>query len=73
MRILWNRVNLLGKSDEVFVVGVHVRQLDVDQQQDLFFGFLFLAGYVPGYNSFCLFTKTGISCHLVKEKESINQ
>lgn len=27
--------NSLGKSDEVLVVGVHVGQLDVDQQQHL--------------------------------------
>lgn len=28
-------LNSLGKPDEVFMVGVHIRQLDVDQQQHL--------------------------------------
>ena len=35
-------IYLLGESDKVFVVGVHVRQLAVDQHHDLFLAGLLL-------------------------------
>ena len=35
-----SKVNLLSESDEVFVVGVHVRELAVDKHEDLVFASL---------------------------------
>ncbi len=60
---------LLSKSNEVLVVGIHVRQLAVDEETDLVLAPLFLLPYVSGDDPLGLFAETGVAVHLRRRRE----
>ena len=55
---------LLGKSNEILVVGVHVGKLAVYQHHDLVLARLLFLTDVGGDDSLGLFSQAGIALHL---------
>ena len=55
---------LLGESDEVFVVGVHVCQFAVDEHDNLIFAPLLLLSNVSRDDTLRLLSQTGVPIHL---------
>ena len=55
---------LLGESDEVFVVGVHVCQFAVDEHDNLIFAPLLLLTNVSRDDTLRLLSQTGVPIHL---------
>ena len=61
---------LLGKSNEILVVGVHVSQLAVNQHHDLVLAGRLLLPDVGGDDPLSLLSQSGVSVHLWKRLES---
>ena len=61
---------LLGKSNEILVVGIHVGQLTVNQHHDLILAGGLLLPDVGGDDPLSLLPKSGVSVHL-QEKLSV--
>ena len=59
---------LLGKSNEILVVGVHVRQLAINQHHDLVFAGGLLLPDVGGDDPLSLLPQSGVSVHLGKRE-----
>ena len=57
---------LLGKSNEILVVGVHVGQLAINQHHDLVFAGGLLLPDVGGDDPLSFLPQSGVSVHLWK-------
>ena len=56
--------NLLCKANKIFVIGIHVSQFAVNENQTLVFASLFFFSDIGGYDSFSFFSKSWIAIHL---------
>lgn len=55
---------LLREADEVLVIRIHVRELAVDQQDQVFLAHLLALPHVRRYDAFRLLPQSGITGHL---------
>ena len=62
--MLYNSTKLLGESNKVLVIGIHVCQLKVNQQNQLLFAFLLALSNVGADYSFGHFTQSWVAVHL---------
>jgi len=59
----------LGEANEVLMIGVHIGQLKVNKQQDLFLAAMLALAHMCCDNTFGLLTQTWVSTHLFKDKK----
>jgi len=60
--------NLLGEANKIFMIGVHVGQFTVNQQDKLFFALLFFLSNKRRYYTLCFFSQARIPVHLQRKK-----
>jgi hypothetical protein len=61
--------SLLGKSNEILVIGVDVGELNVRVEEELVFGDLFALAELKVYDSFGFLAQTWVSSHLLKNRK----
>ena len=63
---------VLGESDEVLVVGVHVGELDVHEEQELGLSLLLRLTYTPCHNTLHLLVQPRVARHLQGTQKKSN-
>lgn len=59
--------DVLGKANEIFVIGIHVSQLKINKQQDLLLAALFPLTHMCGNDALGFLPQAWIATHLSKQ------